>query len=230
MFFNEEGATKACMEEPSQVFKLISEDDNLIKKLVDDKIVDVNINHSDGDSLAMKVLKSGNLDLTLDLIKNTDFDVNYANNNGETIGHLIALYNDVAALPLFKTLKRKKKFNVNVLDNNNESILDYAIRAENTYIINKTLERDDFISFDIYSFSKLYDAYLNNNNYAFLSKIDIIDSVIKLDKRKIKPRMQELVNHLKDMKSDIKNELEENNKINTLDTIMNECVYQYIGE
>ena len=80
---------------------------------------------------------------------------------------------------------------------------------------------------DIVSFKKLYDTYIKNSCYGKYSKVNnlviIIDSLNK--KTGLLPKMQELVNNIKDNMDIIKKEIMKN-KSKYLDEIINDVLVE----
>ena len=226
--FTSDQAIKAIEEDPSIIFELIKTDnDELLNHMLDESLIDVNLVSSNNDSLAIKLLKSAKYELVLKVIKNKNWNVNYQNDDKETFGHILAKINNVAVVPVFKELKKNKNFDINIRNKDDKTIFDISVESHNAYVSTKIIEDERFNDINIFEFLKFYETYIDTNEYGKYSKINMIDSILTMDGRYVNTRMQELLNHLKDNVKNIKKDIE-NDDYNLLNSIIKECIYQYM--
>lgn len=226
--FTSDQAIKAAEEDPSIIFELIKTDnDELLNHMLDESLIDVNLVSSNNDSLAIKLLKSAKYELVLKVIKNKNWNVNYQNDDKETFGHILAKINNVAVVPVFKELKKNKNFDINLRNKDDKTIFDISVESHNSYVSTKIIEDERFNDINIFEFLKFYETYIDTNEYGKYSKINMIESILTMDGRYVNTRMQELLNHLKDNVKNIKKDIE-NDDYNLLNSIIKECIYQYM--
>lgn len=226
--FTSDQAIKAAEEDPSIIFELIKTDnDELLNHMLDESLIDVNLVSSNNDSLAIKLLKSAKYELVLKVIKNKNWNVNYQNDDKETFGHILAKINNVAVVPVFKELKKNKNFDINIRNKDDKTIFDISVESHNSYVSTKIIEDERFNDINIFEFLKFYETYIDTNEYGKYSKINMIESILTMDGRYVNTRMQELLNHLKDNFKNIKKDIE-NDDYNLLNSIIKECIYQYM--
>lgn len=226
--FTSDQAIKAAEEDPSIIFELIKTDnDELLNHMLDESLIDVNLVSSNNDSLAIKLLKSAKYELVLKVIKNKNWNVNYQNDDKETFGHILAKINNVAVVPVFKELKKNKNFDINIRNKDDKTIFDISVESHNAYVSTKIIEDERFNDINIFEFLKFYETYIDTNEYGKYSKINMIESILTMDGRYVNTRMQELLNHLKDNVKNIKKDIE-NDDYNLLNSIIKECIYQYM--
>ena len=226
--FTSDQAIKAIEEDPSIIFELIKTDnDELLNHMLDESLIDVNLVSSNNDSLAIKLLKSAKYELVLKVIKNKNWNVNYQNDDKETFGHILAKINNVAVVPVFKELKKNKNFDINIRNKDDKTIFDISVESHNSYVSTKIIEDERFNDINIFEFLKFYETYIDTNEYGKYSKINMIESILTMDGRYVNTRMQELLNHLKDNFKNIKKDIE-NDDYNLLNSIIKECIYQYM--
>ena len=226
--FTSDQAIKAIEEDPSIIFELIKTDnDELLNHMLDESLIDVNLVSSNNDSLAIKLLKSAKYELVLKVIKNKNWNVNYQNDDKETFGHILAKINNVAVVPVFKELKKNKNFDINIRNKDDKTIFDISVESHNSYVSTKIIEDERFNDINIFEFLKFYETYIDTNEYGKYSKINMIESILTMDGRYVNTRMQELLNHLKDNVKNIKKDIE-NDDYNLLNSIIKECIYQYM--
>lgn len=222
MFYNETQAIKACEEEPSLIFNLIMEEHfELVDLLLTKNKVDINTCDEMGNNVLVRLLKKGQYELVLKHMKNRNWDVNHQNKDGDTFAHILVLHNYVNVMDIIKTLKRKKNFMPNIKNNKGETILDKSINDNYIYTTIKILEDKRFTNIDIVSFKNIYDTYIKTNNYGKYTKLTNLQIIVdSLADKNLLPRMERLINDLKNQFNEIKKEIIDNN-ITLLDTIVN---------
>ena len=222
IFYSEEQATNACLEEPSLIFELIKDGHSeVVDKILSTKKIDINTVDKAGNDILTRLLKAKEFDLVLKYMKDKNWNVNHQNDDGNTFAHYLVTYNYLHVAKIIDVLKKNKEFLPNVKNNKNETILDKSI--SNNYIATsiKILEDKRFNSIDIFSFKGLYDAYIKNNSYGRYTKLTNLEVIVKNLSKKdgLLPRMKELLNSILNNMEIIKNEIL-NNKSNNLDNII----------
>ena len=227
MFYDETQAINSVGEEPSLVFQLIKEDHMLIvEKVLSKKIVDINICDDLGNNLMMKLLKHGSYDIILKNMSNPDWDINKQNNEGDTFGHILATINYVNVAPIINKLKKNKTFIPNIKNNKGETILDKSINNNYIYTTIKILEDSRFNNIDIVSFKNLYDTYIKSNHYGKYSKVTNLEIIVdNLENRNLLPRMEKLIEVIRENFEVIKEEFFKNKYV-CLDKIIKDLLIE----
>lgn len=228
MFYDEVKAVKACEDDPSLIFEMIKEGHmDLVDKILSMKKVDINTTDQAGNDIITRLLKAKEYALVLKYMKRKDWNINHQNLDGNTFAHYLVSINYVYVLDIIKALKRNKEFIPNLKNKQGQTILDKSINESYIYTTLKILEDSRFNMIDIVSFKKLYDTYIKNSCYGKYSKVNnlviIIDSLNK--KTGLLPKMQELVNNIKDNMDIIKKEIMKN-KSKYLDEIINDVLVE----
>lgn len=225
MFYDIEQAINACEEEPSLVFMAIKNNyRDVYEKVLENSNFDLNLVDSDGNNVFMKLLKNKDYDLINKYIADPKLNINHQNNNGDTFMHLLVTHNYLDIKDIFEKVLKRNDFLPNIKNNNNESILDKSINDNYIYTVIKILSDNRFNSISLYSFKKLYEAYIKSNNYGTYSKLNnyvlIFDN---LKKKHLMPSMSKLLNLLKSKEKTILNDLEKS-KLDNLDMIINHVI------
>lgn len=225
MFYDIEKAIDACDEEPSLVFEAIKENyRDVYEKVLEKENFDFNLVDEDGNNILMRLLKNKDYDLLAKYIELSNIDINYQNSDGDTLMHLLVQYNYVDIKEIFEKILERSDFLPNIKNNNNESILDKSINDNYMYTVIKILSDKRFNCISLYSFKKLYEAYIKSNNYGTYSKLNnyviIFDN---LKKKRLMPSMKKLLNILKSKEKTIISDLEESN-LDNLDCIINHAI------
>ena len=225
MFYNETKAIAACCEEPSLIFDLIKEEYfGVVDKLLSKGMVSINTCDEFGNNVLMRLLKKGQYDLVLKHMKNKELDINHQNYEGNTFAHILVSINYVHIVDLIKTLVRNKEFRPNIKNNNGETILDASINSNYIYTAVKILEDKRFDNIDIVSFKNLYETYIENKNYGSYSKINNLEIIIdSLDEKTLMPRMERLIQIIKENLEYIKDRLL-NNKSTGIGDIIKDVI------
>ena len=213
MFYNEEKAIKACEEEPSLIFELIKEgESDLVDKILSKGIVSVNTTDDAGNDVITRLLKAKEYELVLKFMKNTSWDINHQNYDGNTFAHYLVSVNYVYVMDIIKALKRKRSLLLNIKNNNGETILDKSINEEYIYTTLKILEDKRFNNIDVVSFKKLFDAYIKSREYGKYSKLNNLQIIVSsLDKKEeLQPNMEHLHDEIKTNMNLIKKEIMKN--------------------
>lgn len=228
MFYDEEKAIKACEEEPSLIFELIKEgESDLVDRILSKGKVSVNIVDDAGNDVITRLLKAKEYELVLKFMKNTDWNVNHQNYDGNTFAHYLVSINYVYVMDIIKTLKRKRSLLLNIKNNNGETILDKSINEEYIYTTLKILEDKRFNNIDVVSFKKIFDAYIKSREYGKYSKLNNLQIIVSsLDKKEeLQPNMEHLLDEIKTNMGLIKKEIMKN-KSKYLECIIDNVLVQ----
>ena len=225
MFYDIEQAINACEEEPSLVFIAIKNNyRDVYEKVLENDNFNFNLVDLDGNNVLMKLLKNKDYDLINKYISNPKFSINHQNNDGDTFMHLLVQHNYLDIKEIFEKVLKRIDFLPNIKNNNNESILDKSINDNYIYTVVKILSDTRFNSISLYSFKKLYEAYIKSSNYGTYSKLNnyvlIFDN---LKKKRLMPSMSKLLKLLKIKEKVILDDLE-NSKLDNLDMIINHVI------
>lgn len=229
MFYDIEQAINACEEEPSLVFVAIKNNyRDVYEKVIEKDNFNFNLVDLDGNNILMKLLRNKDYDLIAKYIDNSSVSINHQNNNGDTFMHLLVSHNYLDIKDIFEKVLKRSDFLPNLKNNNNESILDKSINNNYIYTVIKILSDNRFNSISLYSFKKLYEAYIKSNNYGTYSKLNnyvlIFDN---LKKKSLMPAMCKLLKVLKSKEKMILNDLGEA-KLDNLDKIINNVIEETI--
>lgn len=227
MFYNETVTMNQVEEEPSLVFELIKEGHtDFVDKLLSKNKISVNVCDEFGNNVLMRLLKVGRYDIVLKHMKNKEFDINHQNNDGDTFAHILVTINYVNVVDIIKQLKKNRKFLPNIKNNYGETILDKSINENYIYTTVKILEDERFNNIDILSFKNLYNAYIKNKQYGKYGRLTNLEMIIEnLDKKSLLPRMEVLVEALKNNYEMIKEGLIKDN-LKVVDEIINTCLVE----
>ena len=225
MFYDIEQAIEAVDSEPSLVFVAIKNNyRDVYEKVLEKEDYNFNLVDLDGNNILMKLLKNKDYDLIAKYISNPSISINHQNNNGDTFMHLLVSHNYLDIKEIFEKVLKRSDFLPNIKNNNNESILDKSINDNYIYTVIKILSDTRFNSISLYSFKKLYEAYIKSNNYGTYSKLNnyvlIFDN---LKKKSLMPSMNKLLKLLKSKEKTILSDLEES-KLDNLDQIINNVI------
>lgn len=225
MFYDIEQAILACDEEPSLVFLAIKNNyRDVYEKVLEKENYNFNLVDSDGNNILMRLLKNKDYDLISKYISDPRISINHQNNNGDTFMHLLVAHNYLDIKEIFEKVLKRSDFLPNIKNNNNESILDKSINNNYIYTVIKILSDNRFNSISLYSFKKLYEAYIKSNNYGTYSKLNnyvlIFDN---LKKKSLMPSMSKLLKLLKTKEKTILNDLKES-KFDNIDQIINHVI------
>ncbi len=229
MFYDIEQAIGACEEEPALVFVAIKNNyRDVYEKVLEKEDFNFNLVDLDGNNILMRLLKNKDYDLIAKYIDNSKISINHQNNDGDTFMHLLVSHNYIDIKEIFEKVLKRQDFLPNIKNNNNESILDKSINNNYIYTVIKILSDNRFNSISLYSFKKLYEAYIKNNNYGTYSKLN--NYVLIFDNLKRKSLMPSMCKLLKLLKSKEKTILSDLGKarLDSLDQIINNVIEETI--
>ena len=229
MFYDIEQAIDACEDEPSLVFVAIKNNyRDVYEKVLDNDSFNFNMVDLDGNNVLMRLLKNRDYDLIAKYISNPTISINHQNNNGDTFMHLLVSHNYLDIKDIFERILKRKDFLPNIKNNNGESILDKSINNNYIYTVIKILSDTRFNSISLYSFKKIYEAYIKSNNYGTYSKLNNYVLIFDNLKRKsLMPSMCKLLKVLKSKEKIILNDLGKA-KVDSLDQIINNVIEETI--
>lgn len=228
MFYNETKTIELVEEDPSLVFELIKEGhiefvDMLLKK----KVVDINTCDEAGNNILVRLLKCGAYDIVLQHMGNKDWDVNHQNLDGNTFAHILVSINYVNVVDIIAKLKRNKEFLPNIKNNKGETILDKSINENYIYTTVKILEDSRFNNIDVLSFKHLYDTYIKSNKYGKYSKLTNLEIIVNnLTDKNLLPRMEKLIQIIKNNFDIIKEEVLHSQKSTKMDAIIHDVLQE----
>lgn len=229
MFYDEVKAMELVEGEPLLIFELVKEGHfELIDKILSKKIVSLNIQDEDNNSILTVLLKNGCYDIVAKYITDKEFDINHQNINGDTFSHILVTINYVNIIEILNKLRKNKDFLPNIKNNMGQTILDKAINDKYIYTAIKILEDSRFNNIDILSFKNLYNAYINNRNYGKYTKITNLELIVKnLDKKELLPRMENVLEKIKSNYDLIKDDIISNN-MKKLNEMINTCLMESV--
>ena len=221
MFYDEQKTIEACKEEPSLIWGLIKEGHKgCIDKLIDKKIVDINMLNDNESNLIMMLLKRGWYDLVLKHMKNKNWDVNHQNNDGDTFAHILVTKNYLEVMDIIKVLLKNQDFMPNISNKKGETILDKSINNNYISATVKILEDERFNNIDLVSFKNLYEKYIKSNKYGTYSKVNNLEIIIdNLSPKELLPKLGMLIELIKENLKSIKADVEQN-EMKSLDNII----------
>ena len=225
MFYDIEQAIDACDEDPSLVFVAIKNNyRDVYEKVLEKDNFDFNIVDFDGNNILMRLLKNKDYDLISKYVNNPNIKINHQNEVGDTFMHMLVSHNYVDIKEIFEKVLAREDFLPNLKNNNNESILDKSINNNYIYTVIKILSDNRFNSIGLYSFKKLYEAYIKSSNYGTYSKLNNYVLIFDNLKRKsLMPSMNKLLKILKSKEKAIIKDLGEA-KLDNLEQIINNAI------
>lgn len=217
---------EATLEEPSLIFKLIKDNEfEVIEKMIEKNLVDVNLEDSVGNDVVTRLLKVKEYDLVIPLMKKRNWKVNHQNSEGNTFGHILALDNSINTIRIVNELVKKTKFLPNIKNNKGETILDKAINNNYLCAAFKILEDKRFTSIDVFSFKNLVDASIKNVYYGKYSKLNNLEVIVdNLEKKELSSTMTDLINNISENIDTIKRDI-----INNDSRILDELINSHLG-
>ena len=225
MFYDETKTINDCDNDPTLVFELLKEGHvELLDKIISRKNFDINTLDSEGYNILMRLIKKGFFELVIKHLKNKRLDINRQNNEGNTLAHILFTINSIKTVDVYNILRKNKKFNPNIMNNNCETILDISIKNESTYLTSKVLCDSRFTEVGVASFKKYYDAYIKNSAYGKYAKVCNLELIVgSLSFRDLTPKVKKIIEYLKDNFDTIKEEVN-NNKTKSIDLYLDEVL------
>ena len=222
MHSKEQDLIDACKEEPSLVFKIINKGYfEVVEKLIDKKLIDVNLVDGVGNDLVTRLLKARQYDLVVELMKKKNWDVNHKNQDGNTFGHVLAHDNTLCAVKVVEALNKKKNYMPNIKNNKGETIFDRALNSNYLCTAIKIIEDKRFNSIDIISFKNLCNLLIKSREYGKYTKINTLEIIVEnLEKKELEPSVASLIGDISDNMEIIKEDIL-NNNAKLLDSLIN---------
>ena len=209
MFNTKERAIQRLEEDPSLIFDLITQGRyELVDKLLLRRKVDINLCDVHGNSILMLLLIHKKYDLVLKYIKRKEVNINHQNKMGDTISHIVSTIDYKYVIGIIKEIRKKKEFLPNIKNNNNETILDKAVKNNYVYTAIKILEDKRFTNIDIISFKNLYEAFVKGKQYGKYTRYTNLEIIVdNLEKKVLLPKVKEVISFFEDNKTIIKEEI-----------------------
>lgn len=213
MLDNEQKMIDACKDDPALIFQMIKKGYfEIVERLVDDNLVDVNLVDSVGNDVVTRLLKSRQYDLVLTLIKKRNWNVNHQNNEGNTFGHILASDNSVCAVKVVQELNKKKNYLPNIKNNKGETIFDVAIKSDYLCTALKVIEDKRFNSIDVSAFKNLCKILFKSREYGKYTKVNTLEVIVEnLEKRDLEDSIANLIEDISDNMEIIKRDILNNN-------------------
>ena len=229
MFYDIDQAITSCDEDPSLVFVAIKNNyRDVYEKVLEKEDFDFNLRDENGLNVLMRLIKNKDYDLVNKYILNKNLLINYQNQDGDTIMHMLVTNNFVDIKSIIEKIMSREDFLPNIKNNNGESILDKAIGSNYINTVVKILADRRFNNIGLYSFKNLYETYIKNSAYGTYSKLNnymvIFDN---LRRKRLMPSMMKLMKILKIKEKDIITDLE-SSRLDNLDTIINYVIKETI--
>ena len=229
MFYDVMKAVNDCNNNPKLLFDAIKYNyREVYEKVLENDSFDFNITNDDNENVLMCLLKNKDYDLVNKYIIKDNININYQNNDGDTIMHILVTINYVEVREILEKVLKRNDFLPNIKNNNNQTILDKSLNKHYLYTSMKILEDRRFNNINLYSFKNLYETYIKSNNYGTYSKLNNYAVIFNnLKKKKLKPTMSKLIKMLKKEKNIIKNDFY-NSKTKNIDMIINHLIEETI--
>ena len=211
-----------CKDEPSLIFSFIKHGNyEIAYNLVNNNIVNINTCDLLGNDVVTRFLKARQYDYVISLMKKKNWNVNNANTEGNTFGHILAMDNSPMAVKVVEQLTKKSNYLPNIKNKKQETAMDIAL--SNNYLCTafKLLEDKRFNEINYSSFRNLFITSIHNKYYGKYSKINNLEIIVEsLEKKELSSNMKSLVDSINNNLDKIKNDIM-NNKSYTIDYIIN---------
>ncbi len=195
-----------------------------VEKIIRENKINFNYCDSNGNNILMLLLKYRYYDLVLEYMNDDHININHQNNDGDTFAHILVSTNYLEIRDILRNLLNNKNLNLDILNNNNESILDKSINYNYLYTTSKIIIDKRFENIDLFSFKNLFETYIKSNNYGTYSKLNNYVIIFdKLKKKSLMPSMSRLLKVLKSKEKTILSDLEES-RLDNLDQIINNVI------
>lgn len=164
--------------DPTSIFELINmKRFDLIKSLIDDKIVSINIVDDGGNNLIIRILKVKEYDLVSYLLNNKSLDINKSNLNGNSFLHVLVKDSNVKAIKILDSVINRSDIIVDSINNSGYTPLDIAINNNYLVIAFKILFSNKFANITIGSLIRLINTFLSPR-YGVYSRISNFNTFI----------------------------------------------------
>ncbi len=199
MFYDIEKAIEDCENSPSMLFEAIKMNyREVYEKVFEKENFNFNLTDEDNENILMRLVRNKDYDLISKYVANENIDINYQNNDGDTLMHLLATVNYIEIKDILDKILQRSDFLPNIKNNNNETILDKSLNNHYLYTTMKILEDNRFNDINLYSFKNLYETFIKSNEYGTYSKLNNYTVIFNnLKKKTLKPTMSKLIKLLK---------------------------------
>lgn len=224
MLVDEQQMIDACIDNPSQIFKVINKGYyEVVEKLIDDNCVNVNLEDSVGNDVVTRLLKAKQYDLVERLMKKKNWDVNHKNSEGNTFAHVLAYDNSLCAIKVAELLNKKKNFSPNIKNNKGETSFDRALYNNYLCTALKFLKDRRFTSIDLNTFKNLYEVIFKSREYGRYTKFNTLKIIVgNLEKKHLDPSLMNVLDKISDNMDIIKKDILDNDS-KLLDNIISCC-------
>ncbi len=179
-----------------------------VEKIIRENKINFNYCDSNGNNILMLLLKYRYYDLVLEYMNDDHININHQNNDGDTFAHILVSTNYLEIRDILRNLLNNKNLNLDILNNNNESILDKSINYNYLYTTSKIIIDKRFENIDLFSFKNLFETYIKSNNYGIYSKVSNFKLIYNsLNVKRLLPGMERLFSLIKKYYKDIMKEL-----------------------
>ena len=228
MFYSVNQAQSLCEGDPSLIFSLMKEGEwDIVESILDEGNIDFNIEDKNKNNIVMNLCKFKQFNLVLKYIDKVN--INHQNIDGDTIMHMLSSINFVDIKEIVEYILKQDNIDLNIKNNNGETILDKSIKNNYLYTTMKILENKNFDSIDVYSFKHLYETYIKSDYYGKYSKLSNLEIIIdNLESKRLLPRMQKIIYLIKRNKDVIEKDINVS-KTDKLDYIINHVVMDAIN-
>ena len=229
MFYSEQQAIDACVDEPSLIFNLIKRGEfELVQKLLDNNLVNINTCDGVGNDVMTRLVKAKQYDLVMHLMKKKNWDVNHQNIEGNTFAHVLVLDSSVSALNVVEQLVKKKNFVPNIKNEKGETVFDKAINNNYIYTAFKILDDKRFDDIDLVTFKKLCNVCVRNTYYGKYSRLNNLEVIVeKLERKDLEPNIKKIVDEISNNMEVIKYEMMKD-RTKVLESIINSSIIESV--
>ncbi len=206
---------------PTDIFYLIRTGKKKeINDLIDSNGFDVNQKDTIGNDVVSRLVLDGFYEEALKLVNKKTWNINNININGDSIIHILGLKNNLGSMKVFNEIIKKKKLDLNIVNNNNLRSIDITISNNNLYMTLNILKKSDLNNMDEDLLKKIFNKFIYNDSYGKYSKISNLETIIdSFNHKKLSYKIRRIINKIRDNFNLIKENIM-NNNINIINTIM----------
>ena len=206
---------------PTDIFYLIRTGKKKeINDLIDSNGFDVNQKDTIGNDVVSRLVLDGFYEEALKLVNKKSWNINNININGDSIIHILGLKNNLGSMKVFNEIIKKKKLDLNIVNNNNLRSIDITISNNNLYMTLNILKKSDLNNMDEDLLKKIFNKFIYNDSYGKYSKISNLETIIdSFNHKKLSYKIRRIINKIRDNFNLIKENIM-NNNINIINTIM----------
>ena len=151
---------------PTDIFYLIRTGKKKeINDLIDSHGFDVNQKDTIGNDVVSRLVLDGFYEEALKLVNKKTWNINNININGDSIIHILGLKNNLGSMKVFNEIIKKKKLDLNIVNNNNLRSIDITISNNNLYMTLNILKKSDLNNMDEDLLKKIFNKFIYNDSY-----------------------------------------------------------------